>query len=129
MGLSYSAINTACSSLSAIHLTLAEIIAGAHPLVIRFMKGVFNLRPTQSRYLQTWDVSLVLSYLRRLSPISQLSLKLLTLKLAMLIAFTLASRSQSLHLLSIKDMRKGFFSYTLCYSGSIKNQSQVEITW
>ncbi|MCG7878914.1 MAG: hypothetical protein N0C90_21660, partial [Candidatus Thiodiazotropha endolucinida] len=38
----------------------------------------------------------------------------------MLIALTLATRSQSLHLLSIKDMRKGFSSYTLYYSGLLK---------
>lgn len=84
------------------------------------MKGVYNLRPAQPRYCETWDVSCVLSYLRRLSPISQLSLKMLTLKLIMLIALTLASRSQSLHLLSIKDMRKGFSSFILYYSGLLK---------
>lgn len=119
-GLSYSAINTARSALSAIGLIQDGITVGSHPLVIRFMKGVYNLRPAQPRYFQTWNISCVLSYLRRLSPNSQISLKSLSHKLAMLIALTLASRSQSLHLLNIKDMRKGFSSYSLYYSGLLK---------
>lgn len=84
------------------------------------MKGVYNLRPARSRYVYTWDISVVLSYLRKLSPVNSLSLKVLTLKLVMLLALTLASRTQSLHLLSIEDMKKGFSSYILSYSGLLK---------
>ena len=120
MGLSYSAINTARSSLSAIGLIKEGIVVGSHPLVIKFMRGVYNLRPAQPRYSQTWDVSLVLKYLRTLSPVNKLSLKLLSMKLAMLIALTLASRSQSLHLLSLINMKKGYSSYILYYSGLLK---------
>lgn len=119
-GLSYSVINTARSSLSAIGLIQDGIAIGSHPLVVRFMKGVYNLRPAKSRYNQTWDVSCVLTYLRKLSPVHNLSLKLLTFKLVMLLALTLASRTQSLYLLSIDNMKKGFSSYTLEYSGLLK---------
>ena len=38
----------------------------------------------------------------------------------MLLAITLASRSQSLHLLSIENMRKRSSSYVLQYSGLLK---------
>ena len=58
------------------------------------MTGVFNLRPTQPRYKEFWDVALVLDYLRTLMPVSDLSLKQLSYKLAMLIALTQASRTQ-----------------------------------
>ena len=51
--LSYSAINTACSSLSAIGLVIEHFTAGSHPLVIRFMKGVYNMKPQKSRYCKT----------------------------------------------------------------------------
>lgn len=84
------------------------------------MKGIFNLRPSLPKYCETWDVSSVLAYLRKLSPVSKLSLKLLTLKLCMLIALTLASRVQSIYLLDIKDMRKCSSSYILHYSGLLK---------
>jgi hypothetical protein len=52
------------------------------------MKGVYNLRPSKPKYCKTWDVSNVLGYLRKLSPIKFISLKDLTLKLVMLIAIT-----------------------------------------
>lgn len=116
----YSAINTARSALSAMGIVCDGFSIGSHPLVVRFMKGVYNLRPVQSRYSKTWDISCVLQYLRKLSPVSKLSLKMLTLKLIMLLALILASRCQSLHLLSIEGMKKGFSFYTLLYSGLLK---------
>jgi hypothetical protein len=93
---------------------------GSHPLVIRFLKGVYNLRPTTSRYCQTWDVSIVLNYLKTLWPVTTITLKQLTLKLAMLIALSIAGRSQSLHLLTIENMRKVSSSVTLFYSDLLK---------
>ena len=105
-GLKYSAINSARSALSAIGLIIDGFAVGAHPLVIRFLKGVYNLRAPSSKYCDTWDVSMVLKYLKHLSPVSELNLKLLTLKLAMLIALTTAACSQSLHLLTIDNMIK-----------------------
>lgn len=119
-GLSYSAINSARSALSAIGIVIDGCSVGAHPLVIRFMKGAFNLRPPRSRYSETWDVSIVLGYLQKLPPTETLSLKLLTLKLVMLIALVLASRCQSLHLLSLEDMRKESSKYVLKYKGPLK---------
>ena len=92
---------------------------GAHPVVIRFLKGVYYLRAPSSKYCDTWDVSMVMKYLKQLSPVSELNLKLLTLKLAMLIhvALTTAARSQSLHLLTIDNMIKNPSKYILCYCG------------
>lgn len=119
-GCGYSAINTARSALSATGLIIDGHAAGAHPLVVRYMKGVFNLRPVKPKYQETWDVSNVLMFLRKLSPVCKLSLKLLTYKLCMLIALTLASRSQSVHLLDITDMKRGYAGYTLQYRGLLK---------
>ena len=119
-GRGYSAVNTARCALSALGIVIDGFAVGAHPLVIRFMKGVFNLKPTKSRYSSTWDVSKVLVYLQKLSPIANLSLKMLTLKLSMLIALTLASRTQSIHLLSISELKKGYDIYTLQYSSLLK---------
>lgn len=119
-GSGYSAINTARSALSAIGIVKDGFSIGSHPVVIRYMKGIFNLRPTAPKYHETWDVSKVLNYLKKLSPISELSLKLLSMKLCMLIALTLASRVQSISLLDIKDMKKCYTKYVLYYSGLLK---------
>lgn len=106
--------------MSAIGLIFDGFAVGAHPLVIRFLKGVYNLRTPVSKYCEVWDVNVVLNYLKTLSPANDLTLKLLTLKLAMLIALTTASRSQSLHLLTIDNMIKGPSKYVLYYSGLLK---------
>ena len=92
-GCGYSSLNTARCALSAIGIVRDGFAIGSHPIIIRFMKGVFNLKPTRARYSEIWDVNKVLLYLQSLSPIAKLSLKMLTLKLAMLIALTFASRT------------------------------------
>jgi hypothetical protein len=81
--LSYSAINSARSALSAFGIVHDGVTFGSHPL-IRFMKGICNLRPPIPRYIHTWDVSIVLKELRHVSPVKYLTLKNLTYKLAML---------------------------------------------
>ncbi|CAG2245706.1 unnamed protein product [Mytilus edulis] len=105
-GLGYSSLNTARGSLSALGLKCEGHLVGSHPLIIRYMKGVYNLRPTLPRYTHIWDVSKVLFYLRKLSPVKFISLKDLTLKLCMLIALTNATRTQSIHLLNVNNVNK-----------------------
>ncbi|MES9902005.1 MAG: tyrosine-type recombinase/integrase [Sedimenticola sp.] len=70
------------------------------------MKGVFNDRPVLPRYTAIWDVSIVLNYIKALAPVDDLSLKLLTKKLVMLMALLSAQRVQSLYLLDIASMVK-----------------------
>ena len=58
-GSCYSDINTACSALSATGIIVEGFAIGSHPLVVRFMKGVYNLRSGKSLYVYTWDISVV----------------------------------------------------------------------
>ena len=101
--LSYSSLNTARSALSTI-ITVDGMPIGSHPLVVRFLKGVFNLRPPVPRYKEVWDVSIVLRFLKTLSPVASLSLRSLTLKLVMLLSLVTAQRGQTFHLLDINLM-------------------------
>ena len=119
-GLSYSTINTARGALSALGIKVDGFSIGSHPVIIRYMKGVYNIRPSKPRYYGTWDVSLVLNQLRKWSPVKLLSLKLLTFKLTMLIALTNAARAQSIHLISVHNMKKCFKEYVFEYSGLLK---------
>lgn len=110
--LSYSAINSARSALSSFGIVNDGVTFGSHPVVIRFMKGIYNLRLPMPKYIHTWDVSIVLKEVRRLSPVKYLTLKNLKYKLiAMLICLIIAGRTQSLHLLSIQNMIRGTYSY------------------
>ena len=102
-GIGYSAIGTARSALSTF-LLIDGRPAGEHKLVCRFMKGVFASRPALPRYQVTWDVSLVLNYLKGLHPPSSLSLKDLSLKLITLFALLAGQRHQTLNSLDVINM-------------------------
>lgn len=119
-GHGYSSINVARSSLSSLGITLESHTAGSHPLVARFLKGVFNIRPPQSRYSSIWDVNAVLSYLRTLSPVRHLSLKDLTLKLVMLMALTNAARIDTVNKLSVTNVLKLKSEFVVNIDGLLK---------
>lgn len=55
--------------------------------------------------------------LRQLSPVRSLNLKDLTLKLTMLVALTGAARTQSIHLLSVNNLKKLNTEYVFKYDG------------
>ena len=59
---------------------------GSQPLVVPFLKGVYESRPSVPRYVETWDVTVVLKFLAELHPSSKLTLRELTLKLVMLLS-------------------------------------------
>ena len=100
-GRQYRTIGVHCSAISSFHIALEGVVVGQHPLVTKFMKGIFSLRPPKPRYFVTWDVNDVLQLLRSWSPAKSLFLKRL-LKLAMLGALITASRSSSLAKLDLK---------------------------
>lgn len=120
-GLGYSALNTARAALSsAVDLSASGFAVGTHPLIIRFMKGVFQSRPSLPRYTSTWDVATVLNYLKNQSPARSISLKTLSLKLVMLCLLVTGSRGQTIHLLDLDDMHRGKSSFTFTVSGLVK---------
>ena len=73
------------------------------------MKSVFNQRPTLPKTAVTWEVDKVLAYLKSLSPVRFISVKLLTWKLTMLLLLLAGQRGQSIALLDVRNM-------TLTYS-------------
>ena len=121
-GLGYSAINTARSALSSFIVLKSSqnILFGAHPLVIRFLKAVYNIKPPDTKYQETWDINQVLNYLRTLPPVKELSLKDLTMKLTMLLAILATSRCQTLRFLNIKNMKRGVSRYSFMITDMLK---------
>ena len=96
-GLGYSAINTARSALSSILVLQNGEKFGEHPLVVRCMKGIFELKPSLPKYCEIWDVKVVLDYLKTFDALSLLPLKDLTLNLTMLLCLTTGQRGQTIH--------------------------------
>ena len=72
-----------------------------HPLVSQLLKGVHRSRPPQPRYNATWDVIVVLEWMRHLGQNAELSLQDLTPNLIILIA--LSSTSSDLADLDITE--------------------------
>lgn len=102
--LSYSALNTARSALSPIIFPSGGGTFGSHPLVTRFLRGVFNTRPSLPRYQEIWDISIVFTYLKSLHPPEKLTLKDLTMKTTMLVASLSGQRCQTIHALDVNNM-------------------------
>lgn len=104
-GLGYSAINTARSALSSVLALPDNTTFGSHPLVTRFLNGVFELKPSLPRYSSIWDVGIVLTHLRGLGIASTLDLKTLTRKTTMLLCLLTGQRCQTLTKLDITLMQ------------------------
>ena len=96
-GIGFSAVNTARSALPCILNPVNGITFGAHPRVTRFLKGVFESRPTESRYTETWDVGTVDWHLKTRPTTKDVPLKDLTLKTVMLMSLVSAQSGQTTH--------------------------------
>ena len=114
-GIGYSALNTARSALSSILPLIDGVKFGEHPLTCRFLKGVFELRPSLPKYTKVWDISTVLDYLTTFQVASELSLKDLSLKLVMLLCLLTAQRCQTIHHIDINGIQalKGKYRITV----------------
>ena len=63
-GLGYSSVNSARSALSNIIKPMCNVPFGKSPLACRLLKGVFNIRPALPRYVTTWDVTQVFTFIK-----------------------------------------------------------------
>ena len=96
-GLEYSTVNVYRSALSAFHPDIEGRKVGQHPtMIVRVMLGMFHDRPPRPRYTETWDVDVVLRYLKGTGSPGDLSDRDLTLKLTMLLALTTACRGSEI---------------------------------
>ena len=74
---------------------------GSNNHVSRLFKYFWRQRPSLPRYLVTWDVSQLLTFLKSWHPIKDLTLEQLTLKTVALVAVTSSDRAQTLESIDI----------------------------
>ena len=125
-GYSYSSLNTARWALSALCLSSqahSESDAiGKHPLVCRYIKGVFQEKPPTPKFSKIWPVDPVLQALEQANPLEELHLRDLTFKLTMLVALVTGQWCQTLSYLNISDKHMKqfptYFSFAL--TGHVK---------
>ena len=68
------------------------------------MRGVFNKRPSLPKYTVTWNPQTVLNFLKTWDPLTELSLKQLSLKLAVLALLLSGRRGQTLISINIHNI-------------------------
>ena len=100
-GKQYRTINSLRSVISMTHDDVDGTRIGQHPLVTRFLKGVYNSRPPAPRYSTTWNVDIMLPHLSTLPDNPDLDLKLLIYKAVMLPALTNVDRCSDLAALDL----------------------------
>ena len=120
-GLSYSCINTARSALSCIfQLSDSDFNFGNLPIVRRFVRGIFQLRPALPKYKTVWNVHTVFDFIRSCQTVEELSLKDLTLHLTFLLCILSAQRRQTIKALRIDSMDVTSSAYTFPIADILK---------
>ena len=104
-GNGYSSLKSARAALSGLLFDANGIPFGQQPLVSRFLKGVFNNRPSLPKYSYVWDVKILFDYFRKMPQNEELNLKNLTFKVASIIALLFHQRAQTLHVLDYDYMK------------------------
>ena len=97
--LSYTTINTARAALNCYlldhELHNTPYTLSTHPFVNRYMKGVFNSRTPTPKYSDTWDIKIVLDFIKNWHPLTDSAPKHVTYKLVIWLALTMGQRCQS----------------------------------
>ena len=98
-GVEYSVMSSTRFSLSTF-INIDGVPVGQDPVITRFMKGLFNIKPALPKCNFTWDVGIVITYI---SKIDTNSLKYLSQKLATLLVLLCGQRCGEI--LSALDIR------------------------
>ena len=106
-GFSYAAINAARCALSMILPYNNGVSFGNNPIVCWLLKGCYEKNAPKPRYEQFWDVNKVFSLIKSWGKNKDLSLKKLSLKLAILLLLVSSQRGQTILNLSTENMKVG----------------------
>ena len=98
LGCEYRTVGCQRSLISAYHDYIDNKRVGQNPLLIE--------RPLQPRYILIWHIQTVLDFVERQWPGCDLSDKVLTNKLVILMALSFASRASAIHHLDVRYMLK-----------------------
>ena len=97
--LGYSVLNSARGMLSSF-ATIEGYDAGKHPLICRYMKGVYNSYPSLPKRSFTWDAGAVVKYLSSINPKSFLDI---SRKLASLLAILCGQCGRKISVMDIRN--------------------------
>ena len=89
------------SAISGFHELIEGVLVGKQNIICKLMIGIINKNPLKSKYISICDLEQVLDYLMTISLNDHIVHMDLTLKLAILLALRVASRSSEITNLDI----------------------------
>lgn len=101
-GGSYSTLNSQHAAI----VLIFQINNSDKAILKRFLKGVYNQRPSRPKYQSTWDPQPVLEYLSALYPLTDIPLMQLTKKLVTLLALITGHRLQTFTSIRIQNISR-----------------------
>lgn len=99
-GISYSTINSQHAALSLIF----SIEYFDKAILKRFLKGIYNQKPSRPKYQTTWDPQPVLDHLSTLYPLTNITILQLSMKLVTLLALITGHRLQTLSCIRLQNI-------------------------
>ena len=114
LGYEYRKVSCHRFAISAYHEYVDNKPVGQHPHVCALLKRLFNERPPQPRYIFIWDIQTALDFVKCQWSGCDLSDKVLTYILVILMALSFASRASAIHHLDVRYMLRpdGKFVFT-----------------
>ena len=84
-GCQYRALCTARSALASVVTVQGFPSLSDHPMIHRYLKGIYNRNSPMPKYIQVGDLNVILNFSDKAPPNNELSFKQLTVKVAMLL--------------------------------------------
>ena len=123
-GLSYSVIKSAKASLNLILAFPPYSSIGEHPLIIKFMKGVFNTRPPTRKFGFVWDVKILFDYFRELGDNENLKDDVLSHKILLLLVLLGGQRINTIFWFRTDELICNDLSATFAPSHVLKHSNE-----
>lgn len=120
-GVGYAALNAARCALSLILPRVGDLTIGKHFLIKWFLKSCYEKRPPQPRYSNFWSVNKVLQWIKSIGSNANLSLKMLTYKLTILLLLVSSQRGQTILSLDISRLEKRKDAYVFRMASLLKH--------
>ena len=103
-GLAYNTIGRSRSAIAQIIVWEGFSSIADHPYIRKYMKGVYNLRPTLPRYTAIWDINTILQYYKGMPDNINLSFEQITRKTVMLLLILSFQRKQTIKSIHRKNV-------------------------
>lgn len=119
-GCAYSTINSAKCAIATIVFIPPYTSINKHPLVKKYMSGIYNLNPPKPKLSFVWDVDILFRYFEQQGDNTSLPFDILTQKLLTLLLLLGAHRLSTIELFSVDYMILNDLSVTFSPTGVLK---------